>query len=267
MEIKLIASDMDGTLLDSERNISQATADAVAEAMAAGKMFVIATGRMYISARPYAEKLGLDVPIVTYNGALVRGSKSGKIYYERPIKREIAQEVLDFCKEKGYYLQFYVGDECYIKEANAYSRMYESMQDIHLTPLGDKFYQAVGAPYKILIMSEPEEQKQIMAEIIERFSEVLHITSSHPQFVELLDPEVNKWATICKLAAKYQIPQEQIMCLGDSGNDLEMVANAGWGVAVGNAVDGVKAAAKYITKTNDEDGVAYAIREILAREA
>lgn len=263
MDIKLIASDMDGTLLDSHKKISSKTAEVIKEAIAAGKMFIIATGRMYISARPYAQQLGLDVPIVTYNGALVRGSKSGKIYYERPVKKDIAQRVLDFCKEKGYYLQFYVGDQCFIKEANDYTRMYESIQNIKLTPLGDKFYQAVGEPYKMLIISEVEEHDKIMEECKANFSQVLHITSSHPKFVELLDPEVNKWATICKLAAQYNIAQEQIMCLGDSGNDYEMVANAGFGVAVENAEPEVKQAAKYITKSNDDEGVALAIQQVL----
>lgn len=263
MDIKLIASDMDGTLLDSHKKISARTATAVKKAMESGKMFIIATGRMYISARPYAEQLGLDVPIVTYNGALVRGSKSGKIFYEHPIKKEIAQRVLDFCKEKGYYLQFYVGDKCYIKEANDYSAGYERIQTIKLTPIGNALYQAVGSPYKILLMSEREDHEAMMQEFKDNFSDVLHITSSHPQFVELLDPEVNKWATICKLAAQYNICQEQIMCLGDSGNDYEMVANAGWGVAVANAEPEVKQAAKYITKSNDEDGVAIAIEQVL----
>ena len=263
MNIKLIACDMDGTLLDDKKKISSRTAKAIAAAMEAGIMFVIATGRMYISAKPYAEQLGLDVPIVTYNGALIRGSRSGKIFYEQPIKKETAQRVLDYCKEHHYYLQFYVGDACYIKEANAYSDYYERIQTIKLNPVGDNLYSAIGEPYKILITSEPEEHDAIMEGFKEHFSEVLHITSSHPQFVELLDPAVNKWATIQKLAAQYNIQPEEIMCLGDSGNDLEMVANAGLGVAVGNAVPEVKHSAKIITASNNEDGVAMAIEYVL----
>lgn len=85
---------------------------------------MIATGRMYVSVRPYAQKLGLDVPLVTYNGALVKGSLSGKVYYEHKMKLSTANEVLAYCREKGYYLQLYVGDSILIKQENDCSRMY-----------------------------------------------------------------------------------------------------------------------------------------------
>lgn len=86
MEIKLIASDMDDTLLNKDCQISPRNEAAIRKALDAGKIFLIATGRMYVSVRPYAQKLGLDVPLVTYNGALVKGSLSGKVYYEHKMK-------------------------------------------------------------------------------------------------------------------------------------------------------------------------------------
>jgi len=269
MEIKMIACDMDGTLLDSNRNISERTKKAVAAIVAAGKMFIIATGRMYVAAKPYAEQLGLDVPIVTYNGALIRGSKTGKIYLEQPIKLETAQLLLDYIKKTGNYANYYVGDELFIKEHNAYSQSYGDMQGIHycIKALGDKFYQAQGRPYKILLMMEKEEMPKALPEFKEVFAGKLDVTSSHPQFLELMEPGVNKWQAIAKLAAQYGIKPEEIMCMGDSGNDYEMVAHAGIGVAVGNAVDSVKKAAKIITASNDNDGVALVLESILTPQA
>ena len=87
MAVRLIASDMDDTLLNSETKISERNAAAIHRAIDKGIIFLIATGRMYVSVKPYADALGLDVPLVTYNGALVKGSRSGKVYYEHPLKR------------------------------------------------------------------------------------------------------------------------------------------------------------------------------------
>lgn len=269
MEIKLIACDLDGTLLNSQRQVSERTVQAVQRVMEAGKMFIIATGRMYIAARPFAEQLGLDVPIVTYNGALIRGSKSGKIFLEQPIKLETAQEVLDYIKKTGYYINYYVGDKLYIKEHNANSFKYGELQGIHscIEALGDKFFSAQKRPNKLLMMLKREELPEVMLQFKEQFKGKLDITSSHPEFLELMEPGVNKWQAIKKLAAQYDIKPEEIMCLGDSGNDLEMVANAGIGVAMGNAEASVKNAAKIITASNDSDGVALVLESILTPQA
>ena len=265
MEIKLIACDLDGTLLDSNRHVSERTKQAVQKAIASGKMFIIATGRMYVAAKPFAEQLGLDVPIVTYNGGLIRGSQSGKIFLEQPIKLETAQELLDYIKVTGNYANFYVGDTLYIKEHNAYSKRYGDMQGIHscIKALGEAFYNAPGRPYKILLMMEREELPVAMPKFQEHFAGKLDITSSHPQFLELMEPGVNKWQAIQKLASQYDIKPEEIMCLGDSGNDYEMVAHAGIGVAMGNATDKVKSVAKIVTDTNDNDGVAKILEQLV----
>lgn len=103
MAIKLIASDMDGTLLSSDIAISEKNKNAIHKAVDNGIVFLIATGRMYVSAQPYAEGLGLDVPLVTYNGALVEGSLSHKVYYHNPIPLETALEALAYCQEEVPY--------------------------------------------------------------------------------------------------------------------------------------------------------------------
>ena len=269
MEIKLIACDMDGTLLDSKRRISERTKKAIARCVEAGKVFIIATGRMYPAVIPYAEQLGLDVPIVTYNGGLIRGSKSGKIYLEQPIKLATAQAVLDYVKETGGYAQYYVGDELFIKEKNAYSQMYGDLQGIHsvIIPKGEAFYTAYERPYKILVMTEAAKMQETLAVYREQFKGRLDVTSSHPQFIELLEPGVNKWQAICKLAEQLGFKREEIMCLGDSDNDYEMVANAGIGVAMANASEKVKSGAKIITASNDNDGVAIVLESILTPQA
>ena len=243
MEIKLIASDMDDTLLNKDCQISPRNEAAIRKALDAGKIFLIATGRMYVSVRPYAQKLGLDVPLVTYNGALVKGSLSGKVYYEHKMKLSTANEVLEYCREKGYYLQLYVGDSILIKQENDCSRMYTKISGIQTTAIGEALYHTDEEPYKILVMTKSEE------------------------FAAVWQPGVNKWEAVKSVAASYGVQPQEIMCIGDSNNDVKMIANAGIGVAVANAKDSVKQNAKIITASNNDDGVALVIESILTPQA
>ena len=267
MEIKLIASDMDDTLLNSKCQISARNEAAIKSALAAGKIFLLATGRMYVSVRPYAERLGLDVPLVTYNGALVKGSLSGKVFYEHKMTLKTANEVLAYCREKGYYLQLYVGDSILIHTENDCSRMYSKISGIQTTAIGDAVYHTDEAPYKILVMTKPEEFQQVWQCIAERFKGKLDVTSSKDNFLELMEPGINKWEAVKSVAASYGITPAEIMCIGDSNNDVKMIANAGIGVAVGNAKDAVKNHAKIVTASNDNDGVALVIEAILTKQA
>lgn len=267
MEIKLIASDMDDTLLNSSVQISERNARAIKSALAAGKIFLIATGRMYVSARPYAEKLGLDMPLVTYNGALVKGSASGEVFYEHKMKLETANEVLAYCKEKGYYVQLYVGDDILIKEVTDCSRMYTKISGIPTTPIGDALFHTDEAPYKILVMTGAEEFAEVWQQFAEKFKGKLDVTSSKDNFLELMEPGINKWEAVKSVAASYGVTPDEIMCIGDSNNDISMIANAGIGVAVANAKDNVKAHAKIVTASNNDDGVALVIESILTQQA
>lgn len=267
MDINLIACDMDGTLLTSDKKISKRTQVAIQKAIAAGKIFLIATGRMFISARPYAESLGLDVPLVTYNGALVKGSQSGKIFFEHKMKLETAQKVLRFCQEKGYYLQYYINDDVCVEKGNEFSEYYGRIQNIPITEVGEELYNIEQPPYKILIISTMEEAAKVRADFEKHFAGKLDIYNSQPNFLELMEPGINKWMAVKAVAEYFNIKPEAIMCIGDSNNDSDMVANAGIGVAVANATEKVLEAAKIITASNDNDGVAVVLESILTEQA
>lgn len=257
---------MDDTLLNKDCKISERNAAAIKKAVAEGIIFLIATGRMYVSARPYALDLGLDVPLVTYNGALVKESLSGKVFYEHKMKLATACDILTYCKEKGYYLQVYIGDKILIKEENEFSRMYTKISGIPTTEVGEAIYKTAEAPYKILIMTADDEFEQVWREFAEKFAGRLDVTSSKDNFLELMEPGVNKWEAVKAVAAAYGIQPQEIMCIGDSNNDIGMIKNAGVGVAVANAKDSVKDNAKIVTASNNDDGVALVIESILTKQ-
>lgn len=261
--IKLIASDMDDTLLNSRNEISSGNAAAIHRALEAGLQVLIATGRMYVSAKPYVDKLGLDIPLISYNGALVKGNRSGEVFYEHPLRWETSREVLAYCRKKGYYIQAYIDDALWVKELTPFSAAYTKISGIPATPVGDRLYDLPRAPYKLLVMTREGEFKDAWEDIQTTFSGSVVVTSSKDNFLELMEPGVNKWQAVTAVAERYGIGADEIMCIGDSNNDLSMIQNAALGVAVANAKPAVKAAAKWGTGDHDADGVAEAIDKLL----
>ena len=261
--IKLIACDMDDTLLNSDGKISPKNTEAIRKAIGCGKVFLLATGRMYVSALPHAINLGLNVPLVTYNGALVKETYSGDVLYEHKMKLQTASDVMRYCKKKNLYVQLYIGNNIFIKEENAYSRMYSRISGIPTDAIGDDVFLPWEEPYKILVMSEEEFFLDTWNDIAENFAGHLDVTSSKKNFLELMEPGVNKWEAVKNVAARSDIKPCEIMCIGDSNNDIGMIANAGVGVAVANARKEVKKHAKIVTASNSGDGVALVINSIL----
>jgi len=125
--------------------------------------------------------------------------------------------------------------------------------------VGGKLYRPDVAPYKLLAMTKPEEFQEVWQDIQQKFAGKVTVTSSRDNFLELMEPGVNKWEAVKAVAESYGIRPEEIMCIGDSNNDLCMIENAGIGVAVANAKPAVQASAKVVTSSNDEDGVAEVI--------
>ncbi len=261
MTIKLIALDLDDTLLDSKLAVSPRACEAIRKAVARGVTVTIATGRMYASALPYARQLELDVPIITYNGALIKSCLSGEVLLNRPVARELTDQILSLCRERGWHVQTYVNDELHVAELNQYARHYSEMARVPAVVLGNRLYTEEGCPSKILIMAQPDEVLKISGQLKDAFAGNISIAVSKPTFLEITDPLANKGQALAFLADRLGIKQAEVMALGDSGNDLAMVQYAGWGVAMGNANAAVKAAARLETLSNDADGVAEAIEK------
>ena len=124
MSVKLFVTDLDGTLLPSGKDVPRENIEAVQKAVRAGVIVTIATGRMYRAALPVAEALGVDVPIITYNGALIKSTK-GKVYHTSYLKPEVIEQVVDFCQEQGWYLQSYSRDELWVPVHDEHAQRYE----------------------------------------------------------------------------------------------------------------------------------------------
>lgn len=261
MTIKLIAVDLDDTLLDSKLAVSPRACEAIRQAVARGVTVTIATGRMYCSALVYAKQLNLDVPLITYNGALIKACLSGETLLNQPVEREFALEVMTLCRERNWYIQTYMNDELYVKEFNEHAAYYQHLSGIKPHAIGGRLYDVEQPPNKLLLMLGVDEIKEAYNIIKARFGNKLTVAITKPTFIEITHPLANKGRALAFLADKLHIRQEEVMAIGDSGNDLDMIKYAGWGVAMGNAREAIKAAARLETLSNDADGVAEAIEK------
>lgn len=264
MKIKLFVSDIDGTLLVEGKKISARNIASVKKMVDAGITVTVATGRMYRAALPIAHELNVNVPIITYNGALIK-SVDGEIIHAEYIPENLVTEIVNFYEERGWYLQNYSEDNLYYAEYNDYTKFYETNQKVQGTAIGwDGMKEKNFHVCKLLSIADNETQTlQRMAELKKVFGDKIGVTKSTPIFTEIICPGVSKAAAVKILAEKLNIPRAEVMAIGDSDNDLPMLKAAGISVAMGNGTDEVKRSCDFITTPCEDDGFTYAVENFV----
>jgi Cof subfamily protein (haloacid dehalogenase superfamily) len=268
--IRLLAIDLDGTLLNHALVINPKDAAAVESARAAGVEVVLATGRMFRSALPYARELHLDGPIINYQGALVRVIRTGEVVFRCELDLETQRKVLAIAEPKGWHVNVYVDEEVYTAEARPEAELYAEVSGVPYHVVGrlsDWVHQP--ATKMVLVDLNPDEVPARMSVLQEGLGNQGRVTRSLDWFVEVVNPEVSKSSALAKVAQRMGITQEEVCAIGDNVNDLDMIQWAGLGAAMGSAPQSVREVARYVTaETPDEGGVAQVIdRFILAGEA
>jgi len=263
--IKLIAIDLDETLLDEKWRISERNERAIREAVARGVRVTLATGRMALSARRYARELELDVPIITYQGALIEQALSREVLYRQAVAPALALEIIRDLTARGIYSQVFLENRVFTAKHNAHSDFYRTMTGITVeeADMSELLGEEGEGPLKILCIGEEETLDQIRDEYLKTYQGRLHLTRSRGTFLEMLDYRVNKGNALKALAEGWGIRAEEVMAIGDGLNDKEMIIYAGIGVAMGNGHPELKKAADYITASHQQDGVAQAIEKFV----
>jgi Cof subfamily protein (haloacid dehalogenase superfamily) len=252
---KLIAIDLDDTLLNDDRQVSPANKEALTEAIELGVTVTLATGRMYASAEQIARGLQLNVPLITYQGALVKNSIDGQVLYERNIPVHLAEWVYSYCESHELHLQGYVNDQLYVQFDNERVQNYSKLSTIPYI-VEPNFRSVIALPQpKMLIIDEPDKLDRIAEEFRAALGNEVHITKSKPNFLEIMHPEGTKGSALRFLAQHIGCSMEETIAIGDSWNDHDMVEAAGLGVAMANAVEPLKQIANFITSSNNDDGV------------
>ena len=262
--IKLIATDMDDTLLNSSRRISPYSLDVLDRAREKGVRFTICTGRMYDSSKIYVEMLKLTDPVIVYNGAMIVDPVSGKQLYHRPLENHMAIKVLELAEQWGCHSQIYLSDKLYTQTIDQEALMYQKHTGTASSATGKPLIKCLTEPTtKIILIMDKELVAERLPLVKEMFKGQLEITVSKPEYLEFMDARVNKGKTLEYLAHIMGLEADQVMAFGDARNDIPMLEYAGHSFAVANAIDEAKAAAKSICLSNDEDGVAKCIEELV----
>ncbi len=261
--IRLLVTDLDGTIVPHGLKLSDRTIEAIGKVKEKGILATIATGRMYASALPYIETLKIDLPVITYNGALVTDWKTQKVLREVPVDPSLVRDMLELCREKNWYIQAYRNDRLYVFEDSPKSRSYSHIAGVDFEAIGKDLWKVDSATKLLSIADHPEQQEEIAEAFQHHFGSRGNIAQSLGNYVEITDPQADKSIAIQFLCDELGFAMDEVMTLGDGGNDKGMLAAAGLGIAMGTSKEDVKAAANEVTLSAEEDGAALAIEKYL----
>jgi hypothetical protein len=265
-EIKLITIDLDHTLLDGERQISERNRRAVQDAVEAGVTVAIATGRSHESAQAYARKLEIDAPVISYNGAMIRRPGEDEPMRHVRLEADLAAEIVATLVHDMIDFLYFLDDNLYVAKFDRWARRYLERTGDHAIIAGDLRQFAGERPTKLLMVGTPEQTRRRYERFTEEYGDRVYCTISLPEYMEILNPEATKATALKWLADHLDVPMEQTMALGDSLNDLEMVQAAGTGVYMPCADDDLKQHADLVPESQDE-GVGESIERLVLGRA
>ena len=261
MNYKLIALDMDGTLLRKDKTVSERTKKAIEDARKKGVTVVLATGRPIDGVTKYLEELdmyGENDYVLSYNGGLVLKTKNREAICKIGLTGEDLHYLYEISKELGVNIHAFSETKGLITPKNSkYTEVEANINNIKNKLEKDH------SIIKIMMIDEEEVLQKAIDNLPKEVYDKYTVVRSTPYFLEFLNKEVNKGVGVEMLAKHMGITLDQVITMGDAGNDLHMIECAGMGVAMGNAFEEIKEVANYITDTNENDGVAKAIEHLV----
>jgi Cof subfamily protein (haloacid dehalogenase superfamily) len=264
--IRLVAFDVDGTLVGRNLSISNGVRAAVERMKAAGVAGCLVTGRMYRATLPFARELGFHAPIVCYQGAAIIDPETDAVLDHRALENDVVRELASLAERDRMHLQLYRNDEYYCEARNRFSELYASLAQIEpvvVPSLREAF--AYSPATKGVVVADAPEAEAYAVKLRDALAERAYVTRSLPEFVEVLDPKVDKGAALRFVAERLGVPMEQTAAIGDSWNDAPLLRAAGIGIAMGSSPPELREDADAVVADLEHDGVAEAIdRFVLA---
>ncbi len=270
--IKMVVSDLDQTLLNSDATFSPENLDAIRAAEAKGIFFTICSGRIFPMLEVYVRALDIQGPVITTNGAAIVDGKTGKLLSKRTIPHEIAVKILDYARERDYdysaltgQVSYFSGNSQRIKRFERYNEIAESdgLKAMQLEYFNGRSYTNIEDEIlKMLLYQIPAEEFSSVLAFLDSIPEI-HFTSSDEGLLDIMAAGTNKGTAVAEVRKLMGLEKEQVCVFGDYINDLAMFEEAGLTVAMSNAHEELKSKALYITDTNDRAGVARALKALI----
>lgn len=265
MKYKLLVLDLDGTLTNSKKEITQHTKETLIKAQEAGLKVVLASGRPTYGVAPLANELELqkyEGYILAYNGGEIIDWKTRELMYEKQLDSDLLPYLYRCAKENDFAIVTYENEYVLTEKPDDEYVLKEALLNVMKIKKVDNFLEAVKHPItKCLIVGEPSRLALLEKEMYEKLKDRMGVFRSEPYFLELVPKGIDKAQSLSVLLEEIGMTKNEMIAIGDGFNDLSMIQYAGLGIAMENAQDVVKQAADFITLSNEEDGVAYAVEK------
>jgi Cof subfamily protein (haloacid dehalogenase superfamily) len=276
---RMLAIDLDGTLLRKDGTMGERTRLALQAAVQRGIRVVICTGRRFRTTLPILDELQLAVPVIVHGGLLIKDAGTHETLHYNYLSEDFVLEAVKFLKVHGvapivYVDLFTQGIDIYLdneRDGHPFHLKYLERNRMNCHFVGD--VSAVLCPQTIHIgaLADRPSLERLNQRIEREFGApvrhlIMNNTNEEGAFLEMMSPGHSKWRALSRLIDMEGCSAEQVICIGDEVNDLEMITHAGLGVAMGNAIPAVKAVADHITRSNEEDGVAHVVEQFLLKE-
>jgi hypothetical protein len=265
---KLVAFDVDGTLVGSSLSLRPRVLEAVAKMRARGVAGCLVTGRMYRSVLPYAREMRLDAPIVCYQGAAIVDPTTDAVLFDSPLPNAQALDLVEYAHAERVHVQLYANDRFYCESLDRFAELYASISGVEpmLVPsLKEAFAQSDST--KAVLVSDPQTIAKHLPRVKALLGGSAYVTRSIPNFLEVMNANVDKGKSLGIVAERLGVEMTDVMAIGDSWNDAPLLRAAGFGVAMGSAPDELKDLADAVVADVETDGVAEALERFVLRES
>ena len=267
MNYKLIVLDLDGTLTNSKKEITSRNREILIRAQEQGIRLVLASGRPTYGIVPLANELRMNEFggfILSYNGGEIINWETEELIYDNVLPNDVIPILYECARTHHLSILTYDGAEIVTENSQDPYVLKEAFLNKMTVRETNDFLTDITLPVaKCLIVGDPQKLIQVESELCIRLQGRINVFRSEPYFLELVPQGIDKALSLAVLLKEIDVSREEMIAIGDGYNDLSMIKLAGMGIAMGNAQEPVKKAAKLITLTNDEDGVAVAIRQLL----
>ncbi len=262
MKYKVIITDYDDTFIKKDKTVSKTQLKSVKDFILRGGYFIVCTGRMIQGIKPRLQKDGIDGYFACFNGAYIENLKDNTVVFSNKIANSICIKASIFAEKTGLNLQAYDQTHFITANENSFTEFYKNVIGVSHKAVGklsEYFSNTKDGSYKLMFCDQKEKLDEHFNEIYAIFSPDCEVIRSNDIQIDINSKGITKGNAVKTISQILNLPINQIICVGDSGNDIPMLTSGAISMAVDNAKESVKKVCKYVVPSNDNDAIKYII--------